>query len=162
MSPPKAGYPRQPWQDTGAKIFGSNFIFRIQYIKMTVTTHSTRERKKKPQYRLRKWPREVPAPQSWCPKCVERSQQRHIPKLQLCHFHLGFQPRDLVVLETWMSVHYALTHTLYDHPCPLPPTPDGISHRDEAFEKQLKEHQIFWIWYSMSCKTCSLPLPVWY
>jgi hypothetical protein len=82
-------------QNTGAKIFESNFIFRIPYIKMTVTTHSTRERKKKPQYRLRKWPWEVPTPQSWSPKCVERSHQRHIPKLQLCNFHLSFKPSDV-------------------------------------------------------------------
>jgi hypothetical protein len=41
-------------QDTGATIFERNFIFRIQYIKTVVATHSTREREKKTQYRLRK------------------------------------------------------------------------------------------------------------
>jgi hypothetical protein len=33
--------------------------------------------------------------QSWSPECVERSHQRHIPKLQLCNFHLSFKPSAL-------------------------------------------------------------------
>ncbi len=92
---PKAGYPRQPWHRTLVLKYlrvtsssGSN-ISRQQWQR---TVH--RERKKKRQYRLRKWPREVPAPQSWSPKCVEISHQRHIPKLQLCNFYLRFKPSD--------------------------------------------------------------------
>ena len=34
-------------QHTGAKICESNFVFRIEYIKTTVTTHSTQGEKKK-------------------------------------------------------------------------------------------------------------------
>ncbi len=34
-------------QHTGAKIFESNFIFWIEYIKSAVTTHSTQGEKKK-------------------------------------------------------------------------------------------------------------------
>jgi hypothetical protein len=34
-------------QHTGAKIFESNFISRIEYIKTAVTTHSTQGEKKK-------------------------------------------------------------------------------------------------------------------
>jgi hypothetical protein len=34
-------------QDTGAKIFESNFISRIEYIKTSVTTHNTQGEKKK-------------------------------------------------------------------------------------------------------------------
>ncbi len=104
----KAGYPRQPWHSTLVLKYlrvtsspGSN-ISRQQW---QLTVH--RERKKKPQYRLRKWPWEVPAPQSWSPKCVERSHQRHIPKLQLCNFHLGFQPRAMGGSREFVSSSYS-------------------------------------------------------
>ena len=47
-----------------------------------------------------------------------------------------------------------LSHTLYDHRCFFPPTPVDISHS----ENQLKEHQFFLIWYTMSCTTWSVVL----
>jgi hypothetical protein len=43
----QAGYPATVTQHTGAKICESNFIFRIEYIKTAVTTHSTQGEEKK-------------------------------------------------------------------------------------------------------------------
>jgi hypothetical protein len=40
-------------------------------------------------------------------------------------------------LNSWLS------RTLYDHPCSFAPAPADISHSNEDFEKQFKEHQIF-------------------
>jgi hypothetical protein len=50
---------------------------------------------------------------SWSPKCVERSHQRHIPRLQLCNFRLSFQPSGVSSLLISSNLFSFLQGFLY-------------------------------------------------